>query len=166
MGVSLQGKLLSQGLGARTALAVGRWAFQRMRNRFGRVLFLHRLLADLPRSSPRSGALITLQHPLLKFLWIDRRQQVRALHRLVYLRYAQGRFVNAGRVSSSEDVNTLAARGIHPSRAQIQFKCDFRRHSRGSYGKNHPEGHARDGCLKLQKIFDGPLLCGILRVLG
>ena len=68
------------------------WRFRRIWDRFGRVLFLHRLLADLLRSSPRSGALITLQHPLLKFLWIDRVQQVRMLHCLVNLRYSQGHF--------------------------------------------------------------------------
>jgi hypothetical protein len=58
----------------------------------GLVAFLHCLLANLSRSASWSAALRALQHPLLKFLRIDRVQQIRVLHRLVYLRYAQGHF--------------------------------------------------------------------------
>jgi hypothetical protein len=96
------------------------------------------------------------------------------LHYLVHLRTRRvtSNFLlslNAGSVSSSKDVNTLPARGIHPSRVQIQFKCDFRRHSRESYKHRFPgniPGLAPDGCLKLQKVFDGHLLCSSMRVLS
>jgi hypothetical protein len=50
---------------------------------------------------------------------------------------------------------------------RIQFKCDFRRLSRESYKHRFPgniPGLAPDGCLKLQKVFDGPLLCGTFGV--